>query len=133
MEVNVERRIAASPEAVFAYFTVSEQYRRWQGDDAELDARPGGVFRVTFTQGIVAAGKFVELDPPRRVVYTWGWEGDATLPPGASTVEVSLCPDGDGTIVRVRHHGLPNESACQFHDYGWTTTLDHLSVQAVPT
>ena len=132
MDVEVERRIAAAPATVFAYFTDAERYRRWQGEDAELDPRPGGVFRVTMNTRAraVARGEFVEVDPPRRVVYTWGWEDDPTLPPGASTVEVTLVPDGDGTLVRVRHHGLPNESACQFHEYGWTTTLDHLTAVA---
>ena len=44
------------------------------GQTAELDARPGGNFRVQVLPGHTARGRFVELDPPRRLVYTWGWE-----------------------------------------------------------
>jgi uncharacterized protein YndB with AHSA1/START domain len=44
--LEVEMRIDAPPEVVFAYFTDPEKYRRWKGVRAELDPRPGGGFRV---------------------------------------------------------------------------------------
>jgi uncharacterized protein YndB with AHSA1/START domain len=128
--VELERRIAAPPETVFSYFVDPEKYRRWQGVGAELDPRPGGLFRVTMTNraGQVASGAYLEVEPPTRVVFTWGWEGVEGLPPGASTVEVLLERDGDGTLLRLRHGGLPNEAACQFHAWGWNLTLDRLVV-----
>jgi uncharacterized protein YndB with AHSA1/START domain len=110
-----------------------ERFRRWQGIDAELDPRPGGVFRFKTTAHphYVASGRYLEVDPPTRLVFTWGWEpnpdlaeGQHGLPPGASTVEVVLVPDGDATILRLRHSGLPSEAACRFHSMGWETTLD---------
>jgi len=127
--IELERRIAASPETVFAYFTDPERYRLWQGVAVELDPRPGGIYRVRMNdEGWIARGEFVEVDPPRRVVFTWGWEGVDGLLPGKSTVEVSVVPDRDGTIVRLRHSGLPSESACQLHTYGWGVGLDALVV-----
>jgi uncharacterized protein YndB with AHSA1/START domain len=134
----MERRIAAPPEVVFSYFTDPEKYRQWQGHEAELDPRPGGVFRVRMSRqmGTVASGTFVEIDPPRRIVYTWGWEQQDWLPegmrldPGSSTVEITLERDGETTILRLRHGGLPTEAACQFHDWGWDLTLDRLHVAA---
>ena len=137
--VEVERRIAASPEIVFSFFTDPVRYREWQGVDAELDARPGGRFRVTMTgtSRQTASGVYLEVDSPRRLVYTWGWEENAELseaqvavPPGSSTVEVDLAPDGDGTILRLRHSGLPHEGACQFHEWGWNLTLDRFVLVA---
>jgi uncharacterized protein YndB with AHSA1/START domain len=137
--IEMERRIAARPETVFSYFTDPERYRRWQGVDAELDPRPGGIFRVAMSTAshTVARGMYVEVEPPTRVVFTWGWEqvdglgrGAHGFPPGASTVEVVLTADGDGTIVRVRHRGLPDEDAFEFHTYGWRVTLDRLAVAA---
>src|SRR5436190_20763651 len=79
--VEVERRIAASPEIVFSFFTDPVRYREWQGVDAELDARPGGQFRVTMTgtSRQTACGVYLEVDSPRRLVYTWGWEENAEL------------------------------------------------------
>jgi uncharacterized protein YndB with AHSA1/START domain len=132
--IELERRIAAPTELVYSYFTDPERYRLWQGNEAELDPRPGGIFRVTIsgTTRTVARGVFVEVDPPRRLVFTWGWDqldwlpGVMRLPPGSTTVEVDLIPDGDATILRLRHGGLPTEASCQFHIGGWDTSLDRL-------
>jgi len=130
--IEVERRIAAPPEVVFSYFTDAERYRIWQGVEAELDPRPGGVFRVRMTNRsrYFASGAFEEVDPPRRLVFTWGFEGVDGLPPGTTTVEVLLEPDGDGTLLRLRHSGLMNETMCLFHGWGWGVTLDRLLVAA---
>jgi uncharacterized protein YndB with AHSA1/START domain len=125
--VELERRIAAPPEIVFSYFTDPDRYRLWQGIGAELDPRPGGMFRVTQNDaGFVSRGEFIELEPPSRLVFSWGWEGIDGLPPGASTVEIDLVPDGDGTILRLRHSGLPSDSACDLHAFGWGVGLDDL-------
>jgi uncharacterized protein YndB with AHSA1/START domain len=137
--IELRRRIAASPETVFSYFVDPERYRLWQGVDAELDPRPGGLFRVTTTghSRHVARGSYVEVDPPRRLVFTWGWEanpelreGQHEVRPGASTVEVSLAADGDGTVLVLRHSGLPNDGSCRFHNFGWEMSLGRLLVVA---
>src|SRR6266511_3799086 len=79
-----EVRIEARPEIVFAFLTDPDKMTQWKGDSAQLDARPGGVYRVQIGQAVVV-GEFVELDPPRRVVFTWGWEGNDADPPGSSS------------------------------------------------
>lgn len=124
-----EVRIEASPETVFEFFTDPEKMNRWKGSTAVLDPRPGGVYRVDVSPNDVAVGEYVELDPPRRVVFTWGWEGSEHVPPGSSTVEVTLTPDGDGTIVRLVHRGLP-EAAVPEHAEGWKHFLPRLVVAA---
>ena len=130
-EIQLERRIAAPPEIVFSDFTDPARYQQWQGIGAELDPRPGGIFRVKQNDaGFVSRGEFLELDPPNRVVFSWGWEGIEGLLPGQSTVEVTLEPDGDGTLLRLRHRDLPSESACDLHSYGWGVGLDSLVVVA---
>ncbi len=135
--VEVERRIAARPETVFSYFTDPARYRLWQGVDAELDPRPGGIFRVTMTgkSGTVVRGEYLEVDPPRRLVLTWGWEPwegqpDAYVPVGSSTVEITLVADGEHTVVRVQHRGLATAHAYEFHEWGWGLTLDRLAAVA---
>ena len=126
-----EIRVEAGPETVFAFFVEPVRYVRWQGTRAELDPRPGGTYRVEMgpDQGVVR-GRFVEVDPPRRVVFTWGWEGNDEVPPGSSTVEVDLEPDGDDTIVRLRHTGLPSDRWRQVHLDGWEGFLARLRAAA---
>ena len=129
-EVEVLMRIAAPPEAVFPYLVEPDRYVRWQGVKAELDPRPGGVFRVWMDEENVASGSYVELDPPSRVVITWGWEGNPALPPGSTTVEFSLTADGDGTMLLLRHTGLPDAGSAAMHEEGWQLVTGRLGVAA---
>ena len=124
--IEREIRVEARPETVFAFFIDPGKYVRWKGKLAELDPRPGGIYRVDVDGEHVARGEFVEIVPYRRVVFTWGWE-DASNPvqPGTSTVEIELVPDGDATIVRLVHHGLPEEAVAG-HAEGWDFFLPRL-------
>ena len=128
--IEREVRIAAPPETVFGFWTDPARMARWMGRDIRLDPRPGGEFRIDYNGSDIASGQFVEVDPPSRIVLTWGWEapGDAT-PPGASTVEVDLVPDGDGTILRLRHSGLV-AGAVSGHAEGWDSFLPSLVAAA---
>jgi len=100
----VERVIAAPPERVYALLTSAEGWLRWQGTEAEVDARPGGALRVNVTGDGFAAGRFEEVVPGRRLVFTWGWEAPQhPVPPGASRVEIDLVPVGGGTRLRLTH------------------------------
>ncbi|HEV8535690.1 MAG TPA: SRPBCC domain-containing protein [Candidatus Limnocylindria bacterium] len=63
--------------------------------------------------------------PPRRVVFTWGWEGSEFVPPGMSTVEIDLERVGSGTRLRLVHRGLP-EAAITTHTEGWDYFLPRL-------
>jgi uncharacterized protein YndB with AHSA1/START domain len=128
--VEIERRIDAPREEVFVYLTDPVKYTKWKGVAAELDARPGGVYRVRMNSDTVALGEYVVVEPPSRVVFTWGWEGDDAVPPGSSTVEITLREDGDGTILRLRHTGFPTDEAAASHREGWAMYVERLSVAA---
>jgi uncharacterized protein YndB with AHSA1/START domain len=124
-----EIRIEARPETVFEFFVDPDKMVRWKGRTARLEPTPGGTYRVEINNRAVASGEYVELDPPRRVVFTWGWEGGSPVPPGASTVEVELTPDGDGTLLRLTHRDLPDEEVEQHAD-GWDHFLPRLATAA---
>ena len=126
-----EVHIEAPPDVVFPYLIDPDLYARWGGTKAELEPKPGGIYRVEIIPGTTARGEYLEVDPPRRVVYTFGWEGDdAVIKPGSSTVEIDLEPDGDGgTRLRVRHSGLP-EDAVGDHRNGWDHYFGRLAVLA---
>ncbi len=127
--VEHEVRIEARPETVFAYFTDPARMVRWMGRDATLDPRPGGVCRLSMSAAVIS-GEFVEVVPYSRVVFTWGWEGDVFgVPPASTRVEVSLVPDGEGTVVRIAHHQLP-EVAAAVHKAGWEHYAERLTLAA---
>ena len=132
--VLVEREIVidASPETVWEFLVDPEKATRWMGTSASFDLRPGGEYRVAVIPGNTARGEFVEIDPPRRLVFTWGWEpgSKSVVGPGESTVEFTLVPEGDGTLVRFTHRGLPNEESAVSHRHGWTHYLDRLASAA---
>jgi uncharacterized protein YndB with AHSA1/START domain len=129
--VEVEVRIEASPETVFDFFTDPDKMIQWMGRSAELDPRRGGALRCDMNGRNVASGEYVELDPPRRVVFTWGWEGeDSVTPPGSSTVEVLLVPDGNGTRLRLIHRDLPSAESAERHGQGWRHYGERLATAA---
>ena len=152
--IEHEIRVAARPETVFAYFTDPARMVQWMGAEATLDPRVGGVFRVAFqpservlemgtpeeraelgevppVEPNAALGEFVEVDPPHRIVFTWGWENELfETPPQSTSVEVSFTSDGDETIVRLVHRRLP-AVAVPFHRAGWQHYLARLALAAV--
>jgi uncharacterized protein YndB with AHSA1/START domain len=122
--------IAASPETVWEFFVDPEKLHRWKGIDAQLEPRPGGVYRCEVIPGHTALGEFVEVDPPRRLVFTWGWKGQDAVPPGSSTIEVELTPQGNGTSLRFVHRDLPGAEQVASHAHGWDHYLDRLEIAA---
>jgi uncharacterized protein (TIGR03086 family) len=121
--------VPLSADETFALITEPGRLRRWQAITARVDLRAGGEYRWTITPGHSACGTFTEVEPGRRVVFTWGWEGDTGLPPGASTVSITLEPTAGGTLVRLVHDGLTGEQAVS-HGAGWTHYLGRLVVAA---
>ena len=132
--VELEHRVHARREAVFEYFTDPVKYRAWKGVDAELDPRPGGDYKVTMGPQVWVEGTYVAVEPPRRLVMTWGFASEFTLPrglaqvpPGSSTVEFTFTEDGDGTVIRIRHTGLPTDEARWAHHSGWDAYVPRLA------
>jgi uncharacterized protein YndB with AHSA1/START domain len=126
--ITASVHIEAQPERVFAYFTEPEAIVRWMGDCARLDPIAGGEFTLDI-RGVPARGRYLELEPPRRLVISWGYAGSDRLPPCASTVEVRLSPERGGTRVDLEHRDLPADEI-PGHASGWTHYLARLSVAA---
>jgi uncharacterized protein YndB with AHSA1/START domain len=129
-QVVVERRVAASPATVFSFFSDVGRWLRWQGVEAEIELEPGGVFRMNVRGDGFASGRVVEVEPARRLVFTWGWEHESLgVPPGSTVVEIELEPDGDGTLLRLTHSGLP-PAAVDVHRAGWEHYSGRLAIAA---
>lgn len=128
-----EIHICAPPETVFAFFVEADKLTRWLASEATLDARPGGANVQVHAGGadrlagpLHMEGRFVTIDPPHRVVFSWGFrEPDVGLPPESTTVEVVFTPEAGGTRVRLSHHDLPPTEIAN-HTEGWTHMLKQL-------
>lgn len=126
--IHRELVIEAPRELVYDFLTDPAKIVRWMGRDADIDARPGGQIRVDYNGFDVMRGEFVELSPPERVVYTFGWAtllADHEPKPGASTVEFTLEPHSGGTLLRMVHSGL-TELTAPSHSEGWDMFLARL-------
>jgi uncharacterized protein YndB with AHSA1/START domain len=131
-EIRREILIAAPQEVVFSFLVKPALMAAWIGISHQLDPQPGGILRIEVSRGNVARGRYVEVSPPRRVVFTWGWETHDTdlaalaeLPPESLLVEIDLEPAEGGTLVRLRHSGLPHALSA-IHGERWTLYLGQL-------
>jgi uncharacterized protein YndB with AHSA1/START domain len=115
--------IAAAPARVYELLTDAEHFVAWMAPTATIDAVVGGVITWTHLNGDTVEGRFVELVPDRRVVFTYGWErADVGIPPGSTTVDITLLPHPRGTELRLIHRGLDDPMA-DAHNGGWTNYL----------
>ena len=144
--VEVTVWVPASPPEVFGFFTDPDRYVRWMGSEAELEPVPGGVYRVRMADGFSAAGRFLAVEPPHLVVFSWGFADDeaasrtkheggepggaGAMPAGSTRVTVTLLDEDGGTRLTLRHENLPSESLREGHDVAWNTYLPRLAVRA---
>lgn len=122
-------RVDAPIDIVRTYFTDPKRLVEWWPTRATIDARVGGelVFEFDQPDGRTdrARGTFTELARD-HIVLTWGFERDPDLPPGSSSVEITLESDGPATVVRLEHRGLP-ETHRRSHEGGWGFFLRRLA------
>lgn len=129
--VEVRRRLSAPIFEVFEWWTQADRLQQWMSPvgiaEADVDLRVGGAFRIVMKSGDVAihhTGEFIEIEIPRRLVFTWisPYTG-----PDPSLVIVEFVPDGDSaTQLRLVHSRLPSE-VTESHRRGWGTMLDRLA------
>ncbi|MFF2371361.1 SRPBCC domain-containing protein [Agromyces sp. NPDC058110] len=127
--VTVSRRIAASADRLFDAWLDPSALAVWMRRDgsepstAVIDPRVGGAFAITMNDpegAFLHGGTYTVIDRPRRLEFTW--RSDATHQTD-SVVRVSFEPDGDATVVEVRHEQLPDALAVQLHTGGWTEIM----------
>ena len=132
--VRLERTYAAPAQAVFDAWTSPEVMRRWwhaggpdwQNVEAVADPRVGGRLHVTMRSPdgteYGGGGEYTEVDPPRRLAFTWTWDGEDA----SSSIELEFAEQGRETTVVLTHSGLRGEESAESHREGWEHTLENL-------
>jgi len=114
--------IRARPERVFRYFTDSTRWAAWWGAGSTIDPARGGKVFVRYPNAVEAAGEVVEIDPPRKIVFTFGFASGQPIGVGASLVTISLAEDPEGTRLRLVHQ-FAEAAARDQHVQGWRYQL----------
>jgi uncharacterized protein YndB with AHSA1/START domain len=114
--------IVAPREAVFRYFTDSGRFAAWWGAGSRIEPRPGGEVYIRHPNAIEAGGEVLEIEPPERIVFSYGFASGQPIPKGASRVTVTLEDSPGGTLVRLRHE-LPDAAVRDEHVQGWRYQL----------
>jgi uncharacterized protein YndB with AHSA1/START domain len=128
-ELVREIMIDATPETIWPFLTEPDKHVEWEGTVADIDPRPGGIYRVLIGGQFQSAGEYVEVVPMEKLVFTFGWEQEGhPIPPGSTTIEITLLPEGDKTRVRLVHRGLPDD-AISDHGQGWDHYLSRLMIR----
>jgi uncharacterized protein YndB with AHSA1/START domain len=134
--LEIKRVINAPRERVYAAWTDPEQLKQWFGPEnvrtrvVIADVRVGGEFRWDLTdpdgEEMTMRGEFRELQPGKKIVFTWKWEDDEVWENHISVVTVELADREGGTELRLIHERLPNEQSRDGHTRGWNSALDKL-------
>ncbi len=129
--VRRQLRIDAPPSVVYRFLVDEQRFVQWMAVDATLEPVPGGEISWTHANGDRCRGRFVELVPDRRVVFTYGWERpDVAIAPGSTTVVIELHHEpGGATRLELTHLGL-DDVAAELHDGGWRHYLGRLESAA---
>jgi uncharacterized protein YndB with AHSA1/START domain len=134
LSLEINRFIRASRDRVYAAWTDPAQLRKWfapenvQTRNLIADVRVGGQFRWELTdqegKEITISGKYREVEPGKKIVFTWRLEEDEDWKNHSSTVTVEFFDREGGTEIRLTHEKLPNEASRDDHTQGWKSVLD---------
>jgi len=136
VSLEIKRVINAPRERVYAAWTDPAQLRQWFGPEnvqtrnIVADARAGGKFQWDLInpegEEMTAAGEYREVQPGKKVVFTWKWQDDENWERHESIVTVEFSDCDDGTEVRLFHERLPSKESRDRHSEGWTSLLNKL-------
>ena len=134
--VQVRRTLAATPDELFRAWTEPDLFREWfkprvgSIPNAEMDVRVGGRYRIAIERlGRVyyAVGEYLEVEPPRKLVSTFGWEDVPLVRLRDSLLTVELISRDGHTEVVITHERLPTRTIRALHRLGWRSNLNALA------
>jgi uncharacterized protein YndB with AHSA1/START domain len=136
LSLEIKRVIKAPRDRVYAAWTDPTQLNQWFGPEnvqtreVVADTRVGGKFRWDLInpegEKMTVSGEYRELQPGKRIVFTWQWQDDEDWKEHISIVTVELSDRGGDTELRLIHEQLPTEQSRDGHTRGWNSLLDKL-------
>lgn len=137
IDVVVERTLAARRERVFRTWTDPVLMGKWfapvvkEAVGVEADVVAGGRYRIGMRgeDGIIeyVGGRYIEVKPPARLVFTWAWETEP--PDNESLVTLEFFEQGDSTRLVLTHQRLATPERQESHRRGWMSCLQHLEMK----
>jgi uncharacterized protein YndB with AHSA1/START domain len=116
--------IGAPIQTVFRYFTDTPRWAAWWGAGSTIDARRGGRVYIRYANGIEVSGEVVDIAPPDRIVFTYGFASGTPIPAGSSRVTIRLEPASDGTRLTLHHEFADGDASVRDqHVQGWRYQL----------
>ena len=126
VEIRVERTIPAPPSEVFdAWLDPKIPGTPWH-ENVKLIVNPkvDGLWHWLSLKGTPHYGRFVEIDRPGRIQYSW-------MSPNTlgeeSIVTVTFQKKGEDTLMTLVHSGLPKDDKAKGHERGWNSISDKFS------
>ncbi|MCT9820193.1 SRPBCC domain-containing protein [Microbacterium sp. W1N] len=130
--IEIEVDLPAPPEVVWRSLTTPDGVAAWwwdHWDDVRIavDARPGGAYRFAAPgAGIAVSGRYLTVDAPHRLAFTWVWEDDDGSTRDESC-DLHLTEAPTGCRLSLRHTGpWPDETPGEDYREGWLFTLGRL-------
>jgi glutathione S-transferase len=138
LSLEIERFIKAPRDRVYAAWIDPAQLKLWFGPenvethDLVADVRVGGKYRWDLSnpegERMTVLGEYRELQPGKKIVFTWRWDDDEVWENRTSIMTVEFDDVDGGTQLRLRHEQLPSEESRDRHNQGWNSVLDKLEV-----
>ena len=123
-------------DRVFAAWTQPEQLIKWWGPKGvhipryRMDVREQGEWETTMRNAdggeFFVSGKYLEISPPSRLVFTWAWRNDGVRG-HETTVTVEFTESGGGTEVTLTQTQFESNESRDLHNEGWDSSLDCLA------
>jgi uncharacterized protein YndB with AHSA1/START domain len=140
----VSRSFAAPRDRVWRAWTEPQHVQQWLGlgqemrvESVTMDLRVGGKFRIQLRahdgEYFTAAGTYLTVQAPERLVYTWDWEKDGAgteygeLEGKETLVSVQFQPEGAKTKLVLTHENFISEQSRDRHETGWTAWFTRMA------
>ncbi len=137
--LTLTRIIHAPKEELYRAWTQPEVLKQWcapsdefENTIVEVDLRVGGAYRIGMHHrptGKVhmARGRYREIRPNEKLVFTWAWEDPSQDGPGETLVTIEFLDRGGKTELRLTHELFPDRAARDNHEQGWTGCVTRLT------